>query len=41
MSRISENLRESEYYHSALTWFDEERDELESLQTRTRHDELA
>jgi hypothetical protein len=29
-SDIREDLPESEYYHSALTWFDEETDELES-----------
>src|SRR5260370_19008855 len=28
--------RESEYYHSVLTWFDEERDELESSPNKTQ-----
>jgi hypothetical protein len=35
ISDIGENLRESEYYHSVLTWFDEERDELESSPNKT------
>jgi hypothetical protein len=35
-SKIGENLAESEYYHSALRWFDEERDELESSPNNTK-----
>jgi hypothetical protein len=34
-SNIGENLPESEYYHSALRWFDEERDGLESSADET------
>jgi hypothetical protein len=35
-SKISENLPESEDYYSALTWFDEEKDELESSPNKTQ-----
>jgi hypothetical protein len=36
MSDIREDLPEAEYYHSALTWFDEERDEPEFSPNKTR-----